>query len=455
MLWGRGELSWKLRANQEDPSQRWQASKVPTFVAVLNRQGGKTWWLCTEAIALCLRHPGFQVLYGTYSLKATHAIIEPTMAELLEDCPRELRPRPNSVMGTLTFPNGSMIEMAGFDDGRAENYRGRKKHLVIVDEAGFIDDLRYVTKSILNPMLKTTRGRMLMASTPPKTPAHDFVALFREYEARGATAKKTILEDPSVTPEDIDRIAEECGGRDSVHFRREHMCEFIVDEEHAVLPEFTDAKAAELVREFEVPRYFIPHTALDIGWRDYTFDLFAYYDFARGKLCIQDELRIRKMTTNRLADGIREKERALWPGKGHMVRRWGDVNLHVLHDLSVLHGLEISPTAKDDLEAQINQVRLWIQQNRIEIHPRCTNLIRQMHTAVWNRARNKFEQSSTEGHFDGVAALIYLVRNTPAHENPYPTLADGVTLATHFIQPGNEPQSQTAKQLGKLFKRTA
>ena len=49
-----------------------------------------------------------------------------------------------------------------------------------MDEAGFIADLGYVTKSVLFPMLKTTRGKLIVASTPPPTPAHDFVGLTRE-----------------------------------------------------------------------------------------------------------------------------------------------------------------------------------------------------------------------------------------------------------------------------------
>jgi hypothetical protein len=77
-----------------------------------------------------------------------------------------------------------------------------------------------------------------------------------------------------------------------------------------------------------------------------------------------------------------------------------------------------------------------------------------MKSAIWNRTRKGFERNA-EGHSDLVAALVYLVRLAPVWENPYPVLQEGVSMATHQIDPallGTQP-GHSAKQLAKMFGR--
>lgn len=460
-LWRMGDLRWKLRAHQADIVARFRAHRGELFVVNVSRQSGKTYFLATLAIGAASLAP-VRVLYATYSLKATKAILRPTFAEILSDCPRDLRPRFNGQDGVYDFPSGGQVRLAGLDEDRAEDLRGLTEHLVIVDEGGFISDLTYKVRSVLGPMTKTTGGRTIIASTPPPSPGHDFVQLAIQAEAEGAYVKKTIYDDVAVTPEQIEKEIRKSGGRDSVHFRREHMAEFLADEERAVIPEFTEERAKALVTP--VPPVGPHHAlvAMDVGFEDLTFVVFGYYDFRRATLCVEDEVALRRMTTDDLATAIRGKEIALWGAWAREENRWvakrqvfsrvSDTDLIVINDLAKLHGLPFVPTLKDNKESQLNELRMWVKDGRLQIDPRCKKLIAHLRSAVWNKNRTDYERSSEFGHYDGVDALVYMLRNAPVHSNPYPAFGPDVRSDTHWV-PGSKHESEEAKALGQLFRR--
>jgi hypothetical protein len=429
VLWRHGDISHKLRPHQKDILARFNAFKGDRFVVNMPRQSGKTYCLSVLAIGSAIAKKT-RILYATYSLKATKGILQPAFAEILSDCPEDIRPRLNVSEGQYHFPNGSIITLAGLDDGRAENYRGRTADLVIVDEAGFIADLGYVVKSVLFPMTKTTRGRTIIASTPPPTPAHDFVALTREAALDDGYVHKTVYDDSSATPEDIEGLIRNAGGKDSIHFRREFLGEFVVDEERAVIPEFQAHKDA-IIREAPKTEYFLPVVSMDVGYRDNTAVLYGFYEFKSATLVVEAETYLRGATTDTIAKAIRAKEAELW-GNRKVHTRWSDTDPRLIADLHVLHGLDFAATQKDEKEAQINQLRIWVKQHRIAIAPDCKRLISDLLVSIWNKQRTDYERTS-EGHADGIDALVYMLRNAPVHENPYPAIPEGVKRSTHFI----------------------
>jgi hypothetical protein len=87
---------------------------------------------------------------------------------------------------------------------------------------------------------------------------------------------------------------------------------------------------------------------------------------------------------------------------------------------------------KDDKEAAVNALRTAIP-GKIRIHERCVTLRAHLRHAVWNRARTEFARSGGFGHFDGVDAMVYLVRNVRRSLNPFPLLGPGITPTDHHI----------------------
>jgi len=333
--------------------------------------------------------------------------------------------------------------------------------LCIVDEAGFCDDLRYIIQSILIPTTTTTRGKIILSSTPPKLSTHEFVKYMEEAEARGNFVKKTIYDGlrARITQEIIDEIVEELGGIHSPEFRREYLCEIVRDEESTVVPEFTEELQKEIVKEWPRPPYYDIYIAGDIGFKDFTVFLFAYYDFKAARVIIEDEVVMNGMTTDDIAKKLKEKETSLYtdPTTGEQKQpylRVCDNNLIVINDLHKLHGLTFLATAKDDASMALNNMRILLKQGRIIIHPRCKTLINHLKYANWNKSQTSFARSSDNGHYDAVDAIKYLCRAIQQSKNPYPsTFGMGTGEGWwHSQVPSNKPSTTTIEGIKDLFK---
>jgi hypothetical protein len=227
-LWRKHSLRWKLESHQLLAYQRIvKAAERPNSRFVLNasRRWGKTFLLAVLAVEFALRNPNSLILYAGATQKAVKDMILPTFHEIFQDAPDNLRGLLKTQTNQYVFTNGSRIKLSGLDGGRLQKLRGITAHLIIVDEAGFIDKLKTAVTSVLFPMTSTTGGQMILASNAPMTPGHDFVQIFtREAEERGCYLKQTIFDVPKFTKEDIDRFAEACGGYDSSDFQREYLC---------------------------------------------------------------------------------------------------------------------------------------------------------------------------------------------------------------------------------------
>lgn len=337
--------------------------------------------------------------------------------------------------------------------------------LCIVDEAGFSNDLDYLIKSILLPTTLTTKGKIILASTPPREPGHEFATIAQDAEHKGTLIKRTVYDNPRITLEDLESIiAEYPGGKDDIQFKREYECVFLVSEKDAVIPEFTQELENEIVREWERPPFYDGYLGMDIGFKDLTAGILAYWDFRNGVLVIEDifSLQGSSMTTDKLASVIKETEAITWKDPATQTTREpylrvSDNNLILINDLYRLHGLKVLPTQKDNFEAALNNVRLWLQQKKIIINPKCKELILHLRNATWNKSRTQFSRSTTFGHFDFVAALIYLVRNVNTRRNPYPPGYDFRDLHKddYFFRDNNANKENTFKEhIKKMFSST-
>jgi len=391
-------------------------------------------------------------------MRSVKKIITPLFRKILSDCPEAFRPLWHAQESCFKFPNGSEIAVAGIDAGNAESLRGAESHLSIIDEAGFASDLRYVVADVLLPMSLTNNGRVVIASTPAKTPRHPFEDYAKEAEFLGSYIKLTIHDNPMISDKRIQEFIRESGGEDSTTWKREYLAQFIIDADSIVIPEFTDAVALELVIEVDRPSHFDCYVSLDPGYRDLTAALFGWWDFVGARLVIEDEFIAGKdgvkVRTDIIADGIKAKEKELW-GTKKPYFRVSDIELILIQDLADLHGLQFHPTSKDTKIAQINELRVMIQQRKIVIHPRCVTLISHMKNAVWDTSKefSTFARIAGFGHFDGIDALSYMLRNVRKSHNPFP---QGVAYDSNkFYKPDFDfkDNSPTAKTLKRIFPR--
>lgn len=431
-LWNTGDLSWLLYPHQQKLYKDFKKSDARKYVLHCSRRIGKSSVLLNIANEIgqtekCIMR------YGAATQKDVREMILPLMEILTRTAPMHLKPIWYEGKGKFIYPKtNSELVVSGLDEGRADNLRGTAMKIGFIDEAGFVDDLDYAIKSVLMPQLLTTNGRLVLASSSPLSPSHPFTALIEEAKVNKAYSKMTIHDDSR--PDVLARIEEwqkEAGGAQSTTWRREYLCEVITDAESALVPEFNDAKAANIVTEWKRPPHFIPYTIMDLGYIDFTAIIFGYVDFLKAKFIVEDEILLNRKDSKAIADAIKAKEKELWGDSGR-IKRVADGPLLTVTDFNSLHNLPFNGVAKDELEAQVNQLRLAVQSESLIIHPRCFHSVSHLKYGVWDKAHRKFDRSSAYGHFDCVAALMYFVRSADLGENPYP-VNWGMSEFSHFI----------------------
>lgn len=473
-LWEMGILEWKFSVTQKKIYEFINASSDRNLVVNCSRRLGKSYYLTVIAIQQCLRKPNSIVKMIQPEVKMIRTNIRPIIKKILEDCPDSLRPDFKTQDNIYVFKNGSEIQLAGTDNGNHEKLRGGDSDLCIIDEAGFCSELDYIVKSVLGPTTFLTKGKIVISSTTPPNPDHEFVKYMQQAEIENRVIRKTIfdaLEDdrgtanPRITEEIIaDEVKKHVGGVDSESFRTEFLCQVIYNSKDSVVPEFTDLIQQDTVVNWPKPVFYDRYTAMDIGYEDLTFLVFGYWDFDNGVLVIEDEFHINgpEMTTPTLAKHIKAKEEALWTNRltGEFEKpliRVADNNLILINDLQKDHGLTFFATDKHNKDAYLGEMRKMIASRQIIIHPRCKTLISHLKSATWNKARSDFKRSPDNGHYDGVAALMYLCRNLDKARNPYPRGYRYSKLGTPgqiFINPNaQDEQNPQYTKLAKMFER--
>lgn len=433
-LWRAGQLWWKLDSCQIQLYNFYKANKNKITIFNCSRRLGKSYVLLTIALEYCIQNPGAIIKYIQPEKSMITTNLNPDIENMIQDCPLDLRPEFKVAGSMWLFPNGSRIQIAGTDNKNYNKIRGGSANICIVDEAGFCSDLKHVIEKILLPTMTKTKGPLLMASTTPTEPDHEFNEIMDYQESKGNLLRKTILDslkdnefDPNaqITQDIVDNVISQLtGGTESDAWKIEYMCQR-ARTDSAVLPEFTDEVAARTVCKWVRPPYVDRYVAMDIGFKDMTLVLFAYWDYDNMKLIIEDEYVQQKGTTKKLAEAIKKKEEELWtnPLTGEVEDAWkrvSDNNLQVIADLSEIYYIHFIPTEKHDKMSYIQVLRSMIEQDQVIVDPKCKVLISHMKGASWNQARTDFKKSPDGGHYDGVAALLYLSRNIDKLHNPYP-----------------------------------
>jgi hypothetical protein len=335
--------------------------------------------------------------------------------------------------------------MAGTDAGNAERLRGQKSTLILVDEAGSCTKLNYNVLSILLPTTTHTGGKLILASTPPEEPDHDFIQFIEQADQECSLTKKTLFDNPLLTDADKESIVSRFpGGRNNTQFQREYMCEIIRDERRTVIPEFDDETIKTVVRDYPKPPFYTPYVSMDLGFKDLTVVLFGYYDFKTDRVIIEDEICVKgsDLKLDKFAEQILAKEESLWMNiyTNEQIKpeiRVSDVDLIVIQEVNrQSHGrLNFQPVKKEPgyKLPLINQLRIMLPSGKIIINPRCTTLIRHLKNARWKdaSAKDDFARSPDDGHYDAVDSLLYMVKSITYTKNPYPANYGGNDSTFH------------------------
>jgi hypothetical protein len=442
-LWSPGQAPLHLLySHQREVVAEFHATDATEFVFECGRRFGKTAVMVWLAIAFCMRQPNVNVLYVAPTAKQLRRIVRPHLARYLADCPVSIRPEPRWQDNEIRFQNGSVIYLSGTENQNAESLRGIETHLALIDEPGSMADLEYLVEDIISPQTLTTDGRIILGGTPPPQPAHDFARIYVPRARIGndsVLVQRTVHHAKHIKPETIERLCRKAGGEDSATWRREYLAQDVYDSESSVLPEFDRHKDA-IIEARERPPWSFKWVSGDIGFVDLSFWLFAYVDFKHAVVVIEDELVVSGKATSDQVPMLRAKERDLWGPMDREPFRYVDASELVRAEFPKTDGgYSVGPADNRDLDATVNALRIGTQRLRYRINPKCRQLIAHCRNATWNKQRTGFERVEGFGHFDGVAALMYLMKHANIQMNPYPSLPAEATTQDWVIPAPKQP----------------
>jgi hypothetical protein len=437
----RGELQFLMTPVQKELYNTYlTADPNSTLVWLLARQTGKTYCIALIACMECLKYPKSSVNILTDTKLHMEEIIIPKFEEILEKFPEDLKPVYNKQRFKYTFPNGSTINLAGSDGKNYEKIRGKTARLVIVDEAGFCNDLKKIVMETLLPTTTHTGGKLILSSTPPDNYDHDFNGFVEAAEMEGYLTKKTVYDNTLINEAQLNAIIKRYpGGINDRSFRREYMCEMLKDVDKAVFPEVDEELLSKIVRVYPKPSFFTPYVGMDIGFKDLTVVVFGYHDFRSNKIIIEREIVKSgpQLKLKEFSEEILKTEDILWtsPITGEKMdpkMRVSDIEPIVTQEIYTQSNrqLAFSPVTKERgyKLPLINTVRMMLVAGQIVIDPQCKTLISHIKNGKWaNNQKDDFERSPGSdnqgipaGHYDAIDAMIYMIKSMDLNYNPVP-----------------------------------
>lgn len=493
--WKKGVLKYKLRSEQIPIYNAvWKAikEKQPSYTVLCSRQIGKSYVDLLIGFEYAIRNPGSSIPFAIpvaanyeemYIQSINHILSDVPQIEIIKDGKKDLIPDPEiapvhtPTKKTITFPNQSHIKISGVEGDNYISLRGGPAGVVFVDEAAFMTRLRRTVDDVLFPRTTTTGGTIIQSTTPPTEPDHDFIVYYKTDVEAGRISTFTLLD--STLPDELkQRIIDKYKTKDhplgitNPTFRREYMCEFVSDETKMIIPEWNDA-----IKEPNQPhpyvlayprddkyKYFHKYDGMDLGFsQDFTACLFGYYHFLNKQLIIEREFVDLgyKYTTETLSVKLKAIELEIWQEAQPHLRVADCNNLQMIADLGVTYKMPWAVVRKTKTESgmptetkqgilngMVNKLRVMIGNGEIIIDPSCVHLIGCLQNGIWDGT--KFAHSPTYGHFDGLAALIYMVKVLDTYTNPIP-VGLGWSPGTHHINKNLSIQNNNARTLNNLL----
>lgn len=432
--WRRGLLEWKLWDQQRQIYDVVRTINIAGVIVILcARQFGKSFLGTLMAVEDCLRYPGYTIPVVGPTIKQTVDIVHQAMRLIMRDAPPGLIKRSKSE--TRWYIGDSELVVGGFDTQTATRQRGKRALKIYVEEVvdSNPDQYRESIRSDLGPMLThSPMPQMIFLTTPPRTPDHPFIVeTMPEAKLNGSFFCYTIDDNKKLTPDQYEACVRRSGGRNSIEFRREYLCEIVRDTTIVVITDF-DQRRHVGRRQFESEQRY--RVAIDWGGvRDLTVALLHTYDYTSDTDVILHEMVFPANTdTEKIVNALRK-----WEEHFNIEAKIADVpgQLHV--DLTA-KGYSVQAPMKQDWQAGINYMNTRFSLDKIVISPDCPFLLQSVESGTFNKSKTDFERTLALGHCDGLAALMYGLRSTP-RDNPFaahrPSFIDKLNPYSRTITP--------------------
>lgn len=471
---------WEKRRHKDKGMNR-------IFMIDAARQTGKSHCISVIRVEDCFRVPKARFLYGSATEISIKEYVLPNIDGILEDCPEDLKPKySDRFRGTRAhyrFTNGTQLKIVGVDKD-PEGMRGPKLHGFNLDEAAFIHKLPEAVGSVLYPqMQRVHEATGILCSTAPKDLDHPFDMVFKpSCEQRKAYVFMTIHDNTALSEETKAEYLAAAREIDPADADREYLGKRVRSKQLTVFPEFD--KDLHVLKEYELPKHGLVLASYDPGQKHLFGVSWSVYDFLTTDVVFVDEWAEHNASTEKVAAITAARELDLFgtrpPAELHRLElhewedlladdrtqhlaeelhelcdkrykdkrsghesmsvfgwydndartfranphlRVTDVNPQFIRDMSVMFGLHLDPTTKDDLrEVMVQLVRSKLKQVRVKFGPRCIQTAAHMNACTWNKLRTEWAEHRVWSHFDLAATVMYGLRywENYYYIDPYP-----------------------------------
>lgn len=439
-LWFGGNLRFLCHEAQHVIYDSFYSTKDKETVILASRRFGKSYLGLILCLEYCIRNPNTIARFVPPEIKQAWQICLPTMAKLEQSWPYGLI-RYSATEKAWKVGKDSWLYLGGFDS-QNDAQRGGEASFIVCDEAGFTcpETYEYLLKSVLKPQLLTTRGRMLILSSPALEPDHPFMQeTVADAKLEGRLHSFDVYQNPLLDNDQIEEAKKDCGGEDSQAWQREYLCKIVRPKSMMVLPRWT----MDCVQEWEPEPWHYRCLVGDFGGvTDKTVIHALAYDYRSsidGTVWFIDERAYEpNTTTNEIVAGIQAlHDKWIKPSRApdQDQNAYLDCPGQLRVDLANHHNISVSIPHKDDFHAGVNLINLFVQRNNLRVHPRCKFTALSFENARFNDRRNDYIRNAVLGHCDAIASAIYGIRHVNRKDDGSPIPRANPQTSAHWKQP--------------------
>lgn len=341
--------------------------------------------------------PGCNVLYiGLTRLSAKGIVWKDILKEI--DRKHGLNCIFNETELTMTFPNGSVIWLAGCDTDEAEMNKllGKKYRLVVLDEASmFSVNMHQLVYGVLKPATADQRGTICLLGTSSNITRGLFYDITIRKEAGWSLHEWTAHDNPHVKEQWQEELDDIKNNRplfmETALYRQWYLNEWIISEDALVYKFNSPRNVSNLLPVFDNPYRYILGVDLGHSPDPSAFVISAYHDLSNVLYFTHAEKHL-KMDVTDVANKIKELDAKY----AFDVKVIDGSNKMAVEELNIRHKVNVVPADKHGKEHFINLMNAEFIQGRIKLLPAAASLAEELSTLVWVTDGNTIKEPRKE-----------------------------------------------------------
>ena len=363
----------------------------------------------------CLENPGVNCLFIGLTRLTAEGII---WKDILKDIDRKhnLNMQFNQSKLTATFPNGSVIWVAGIDTDEEEMNKllGKKYRLVVLDEASMYSvDLRHLIYGILKPAVADNRGTICMVGTSSNIVQGLFFDITNGVEPGWSLHTWTAHNNPYVAKqwqEELDEIKTQRPlFMNTSLFKQWYLNQWVVDDDKLVY------KYKTIINDYaQLPYYAYGQWSyvlgVDLGYEDPSAFVVCAFHENDPTLYILDTYKQSRMDITDVANKIKQLQ-VQYPQIYKVIV--DNANKQAIEEIQKRHNVPLTPADKTGKSDFIEIMNAEFIQGNIKVQSTVAKeLANEYRALVWKTIGDKVviprkEHDSCENHLADAALYAW------------------------------------------------